>query len=267
MNRRPLPKSRSPARRNPTVSAAGPHQLFTPPVAPEGPHFVYDVGPELFLGRAGRGPLEVVWDTNILIDYFTHGAQMWEGEALLVEDEDYEAELHALQMVLNLWVLRDIHFHVLDRSVTDAKKELSEQRQHRRRRAIEELAEALRYDIWADEPQAEAWPEVTGDLQTPLFPMPDLAAGLPEGADRELVREAIAMNAHVFLTRDEGVLRHKTAMAQHQLLIASPLDLLEELTACGAMHCILKPGMSYWPIPDLQRIVHLINIVGYSEDS
>lgn len=55
-------------------------------VPPVGPHFAYKHGPGLFLGRRGEGPLEVVWDTNVLIDYLTYGAQMWEGEPFHAPD-------------------------------------------------------------------------------------------------------------------------------------------------------------------------------------
>jgi hypothetical protein len=46
------------------------------------------------------------------------------------------------------------------------------------------------------------------------------------------------------------------------LLIASPLDLLEQLTACGALLAILRPETVYWPLPDLQRAAHLIRALG-----
>lgn len=66
---------------------------------PEGPYFVYEHGPGLFLGRTGEGPLQAVWDTNILIDYLKYGATMWDGEDLAVDDEAYRAELEALHIL------------------------------------------------------------------------------------------------------------------------------------------------------------------------
>ena len=55
-------------------------------VPPVGPHFVYDHAPGLFLARRGEGPLEVVWDTNVLVDYLQYGAAMWEGKPLDAPD-------------------------------------------------------------------------------------------------------------------------------------------------------------------------------------
>jgi hypothetical protein len=40
----------------------------------EGGGFFYENCPELFLGRAGYGPLRIAWDTNVLIDYAEFGA-------------------------------------------------------------------------------------------------------------------------------------------------------------------------------------------------
>lgn len=76
---------------------------------PEGPHFLYEDGPSLFLGRGGRGPLQVTWDTNLLIDYFEYGTQLWGSESLprAVPTEQGE-ELEGLQVLVSLWVLRDI---------------------------------------------------------------------------------------------------------------------------------------------------------------
>ena len=70
------------------------------PQLPEGRYFVYDSAPSLFLGRRGHGPLEVVWDTNILIDYLKYGARIWEGEDFEVSDEDYYAELEGLTQLI-----------------------------------------------------------------------------------------------------------------------------------------------------------------------
>lgn len=81
------------------------------PVA-EGPHFVYQDNPRLFLGRRGRGPLRVAWDTNLLIDYFEHGRALWENKSLpeLVPGT-YGEELEGLQIVMAVWILRDIRFY------------------------------------------------------------------------------------------------------------------------------------------------------------
>lgn len=104
-------------------------------VPPVGPHFVYDDARGL-LGRRGEGPLKVVWDTNVLIDYLQYDADLWEGEPLDAPD-GYLEELEGLALLITLWSLRDIRFHVLPESVTDAKRRLTEERIVARACAIE----------------------------------------------------------------------------------------------------------------------------------
>ncbi len=56
-------------------------------------HFAYERAPRRFGGRAGEGPLEIVWDTNSLLGYFFHGSAIWDGEQVDTADVDYAAEL------------------------------------------------------------------------------------------------------------------------------------------------------------------------------
>ena len=60
------------------------------------------------------------------------------------------------------------------------------------------------------------------------------------------------------MTMDKGILKQRQALKPFGLLLASPLDLLEELVACGAFHCMLEPHYAYWPMPDQMRVSHLI---------
>ena len=53
--------------------------------------------------------------------------------------------------------------------------------------------------------------------------------------------------------------RHFTPLG---LLIASPQDMLEELAACGALHCLMTPTALYWPAPDQLRVAHLLDALG-----
>jgi len=246
------------------VTAAGSFPI-TLNQTPEGPYFVYDSAPDLFLGRTGRGPLEVVWDTSVLIDYFEYGGAMWEGEDLAIADDEYRAEVEGLNIIINLWTRRDIRFHVLDRTVKDAKKrQLSAERVESRRHAVGELAAALRLDMWADDRQERSRREALTDASgEPLPPSEARLQRLPKGIDRDLVRDAVTMGAHVFLTRDKPLLRHAESIKAHRLLLLSPLDLVEELAACGALLALLKPETAYWPLPDLQRMTHLINAIGH----
>ena len=211
-------------------------------------HFDYAAAPELFGGRSGAGALEIVWDTNVLIDYFTYGHQLWEdGEAGLREPKLAE-ELAGLQWLIELWLRRDLRFRILPRTVTDARKRLSSDRRQQRERALDELASALSLDGW-EEPHAR--PEASRLASTAL-------ARVPAGGDRELVADALSLGAHVYLTRDRRVLSCRDALFAHGLLLASPIDLLLELGAVGELDVLVRPELARWPAPDLQRMSHLV---------
>ncbi|MFD6135742.1 hypothetical protein [Isoptericola sp. NPDC060257] len=58
----------------------------------------------------------------------------------------------------------------------------------------------------------------------------------------------------------------RTDLASLGLLLVTPLDLVEELGAVGALHCLFEPQHLYWPMPDQQRVSHLIHALGPVED-
>ncbi len=223
---------------------------------PEGPHFSYELGESLFLGRKGRGPLEIAWDTNLLIDYFQYGRLLWDG--LPLPDSiggEHGEELEGLQLIISLWVLRDIRFHILRRTIWDSKrKPLSEDQRRRREAAWHEFCAAI--SLMTDE---ESEPSASSAGSAANVQPEEALSRLPEGNDRQLVADAYAQGAHVFMTCDKRVLSARGHWARHGLLLASPLDLLEELAACGALFCMLEPQYLYWPFPDLERVSHLIH--------
>jgi hypothetical protein len=153
-----------------------------------------------------------------------------------------------------LWVLRDIRFVILPATITDATKKLSQERRASRLNAFREFASALQ--LVSDDPPE--MPSRDGLLILPEAMLERAASQLPEGYDRALVSSAARLGLHVFLTRDKGILRHRDALRPFGLLLASPLDLFEELLACGAFHCMLEPRCAYWPMPDQMRVGHLI---------
>jgi hypothetical protein len=222
---------------------------------PIGPDFDYTSSPELFAGREGCGPLDVVWDTNLLIDYFQYGRALWEDEPLPDELGDYGDELEALQLIVAVWVIREIRFHILPRVLVDAKRKLSQQRRGERINALENFAAALR--LVASE-QDDPPPASRAHSLQANSGFRQVLAQVPS-TDRPLVADAVHLDAHVFLTRDQGVLACKQGLRPFGLLIATPGDLLEQLSACGALHCLLVPQTAYWPLPDQARVTHLIN--------
>jgi len=224
--------------------------------APVGPGFDYGGCPDLFGGRRGYGPLHVVWDTNLLIDYFQHGRALWEGESLVGELGEYGEELEALQLLFAVWVIRDIRFRILPRVLVDAKRKLSRERRTERANALENFAAALRLVAFeADDTAAASSPARSLKGNAGFLRV----LGQVPAEDRPLVADAVELDAHVFLTRDRGVLACRQALRPFGLLIESPGDLLEQLSACGALHCLMVPGAAYWPLPDQARVTHLIN--------
>ena len=83
-------------------------------------------------------------------------------------------------------------------------------------------------------------------------------AQVPAGFDRALVSTAARLGLHVFMTRDKGILRNRDTLKPFGLLLASPLDIVEDLVACGVFHCMLEPRCARWPMPDQMRVGHLI---------
>jgi hypothetical protein len=218
----------------------------------EGPHFVYEQNPALFLGRRGRGPLRVAWDTNLLIDYFQHGRAVWENKSLpeLVPGT-YGEELEGLQIVMAVWILRDIRFYILRGTLRDAKRALSARRLDQRLQAFREFTDALSF-VEAEEDQREPPPLLLPDSE-----LQRVLNSVPAGDDRSLVEEAVRKRMHVFLTRDTDVLKARHKLQAFGLLIASPLDLLTEIARCGALYCLTDPEFAYWPLPDRARVAHL----------
>lgn len=226
---------------------------------PIGPDFDYGASMDLFGTRRGRGSLYIAWDTNLLIDYFAFGARLWRRQGLpeSLEEGNY-LTLEGLELLLALWVVRDIRFVVLPQVIDDAKKRLSDQRRQNRINAFHEFVGALRLvSSTTDGDELEA-PSRAGLLELPRQAVEDTLQAVPAGLDRRLVRAAVRSGVHVLITKDRGMLRGAPALRRLGLAITDPQQLLEWLFAAGAFHCLLDPRFLYWPMPDQQRIAHLI---------
>lgn len=237
------------------ISGFGPKE--TPDVHIEGPHFVYENEPTLFSYRGGYGPLNIAWDTNLLIDYFNHGAALWRGEELVGSEPTHSEQLEALQVIMALWVLRDIRMAILPGTVVDSRKaQVPADRQRRRSQALHQFFAAI--DVIA----GDSTP-ILPPLLLPANHLDEATLVVPEGGDRHLVRAAVRGGAHVFLTCDRKVLAAASALRPFGLLITSPQDLLEPLAASGALFCLTDPNRHlHWPIPDLQRVTKLMAAIG-----
>ena len=224
-------------------------------------HFVYERMPRVFLGRKGEGALEIVWDTNILIDYLDHGASLWAGHDLPADAQEPE-QVAALGQLIDLWMLRDIRIRILDETIDDAKRRLTQERREARVIALTEMTAALALDDCDTAPPEGSQRRVlSGAAAAEREYLRGVLSTVPVGMDRELVASSIQLGAHVFLTRDRGVLACADRLRQFALHVSTPLDLLVELTATGEVVSLSDPSSVPWPIPDLQRMSHLIQIL------
>lgn len=225
-------------------------ELPAPAFAPEGPHFLYDQGPQLFSQRTGRGPLRVMLDTNIFVDFVERAQTIWV-EDIEVGDKHGE-ELEALQLIMAAWVIRDIRLFLPDALRWDGGHRLSMSRRRQRAHAIREFDMALQLVGEFDEdPQPGPI-----DVRT----MNSLLERVPKGGDRSIAREAATAGMHVLLTRDERFLKARPNMRLLGVLLVSPQELFESLVMAGAFHCLLFPQCAYWPLPDQHRTSHLARL-------
>ena len=209
-----------------------------------------------------HGPLVVALDSNALIDLQQHGNLLLNGKVPEGLDEVYAADLSGLADLLNLWLLRDIRFVVTPRSFTDAKK-VTQRFLDRRLPAVHAIAESLAFQLgdWA-QPAPSSRPASTLGNET----------ALPDGPDRDLVLEAQAVGAHVFLTRDRLVLE-RVALSGPSMAVAPPAWLAGELAnagiqpffggTCGRDACPYH-GWSM-PAPDMGKWGGLLSILGDEE--
>ena len=239
-----------------------------------GPEFDYGSSWSIFGSRTGIGPLYIAWDTNLLVDYFDYGAALWRGERIPenLDEKTYNA-MEQLKPLLALSVVRDIRMVLLPHALDDFgkrrtqldehKKKLMETRKTNRLRAFDRFEAALSLLETGDADLDPISREGLRDL--PSSALEDALQFVPAGGDRELVRQAVKRGVHIFLSKDDGVLRARDRLAPFGLYITNPGDLLEEMVAAGAYNCMLAPNKMYWPLPDQQRVANLIESLPASD--
>lgn len=209
-----------------------------------------------------HGPLVVALDSNVLVDFQQHGEMLLNGELPAVDD-DYAADLTGLTDLLNLWLLRDIRFVVTPRSKTDAKR-VNQRFLDRRLPAIDAISGSLAF-------QFGDWNALAPSHADSPAPVGG-ETGLPHGPDRDLVLEAQAVGAHVFLTRDRLVLERVT-LSGPAMAVIPPRALAEALFeagvrpifggTCGGHGCPYN-GWEF-PAPDMGKWGGLLSIFEEAE--
>ncbi|GAA1044458.1 hypothetical protein [Streptomyces murinus] len=221
-------------------------------------HFTYGDIPGIRLGRSGRGPMRIAWDTNVLLDYLEYGFHMWDGREWPVKEGKYLEDLEALNALLNAYIFLDLRFFLFDRVLVDAKKSLTVERRQQRELAIDCFAEALFFADYGI-PEHNSDPDLmqpgTVDMSYRHHRHSEQLSLLPGGHDRMLVMEALDRDIHVFMTRDQGILKNAERFKPLRLLLVSPsglCDLIDEAQ-------IPVPAM---PAPDLARVSRVIQALG-----
>lgn len=204
-----------------------------------------------------HGPLVVALDSSILIDLQQRGTEMFDG-VVDVSEPKYAEELDSLGQLIDLWLLRDIRLIVAPRSCTDAKR-ITARFTSSRGPTIRALAESLAYQYgdWTEPAPSE------GEGAMSSYGV----RGLPNGADKDLVAEAVAIRAHVFLTRDDALIAN-VQVPELGPWVCSPSALMRELQNSSITH--LSGGLCHGsscpyaafsvPGPDLGKWTGLLSI-------
>lgn len=201
-----------------------------------------------------HGPLVVSLDSSILIDLQQHGTAILNDD-VAVSEEKYAKQLASLGWLLDVWLLRDIRLIVTPRSYTDAKK-VTDRFTSRRAPTIQALAKSLAFQMTGLPPSEWCNLQTGGNR----------VQGLPRSADRDLVEEAIAVGAQVFLTRDYKLVT-KASVPDRSLRVCMPSDLEYELRnanvegfeggLCNGVGC---PFPEFLPAPDMGKWAELFSI-------
>ncbi|MFJ6004026.1 hypothetical protein [Arthrobacter sp. NPDC092385] len=192
-----------------------------------------------------HGPLIMALDSNILIDLRQHGSALLNGDQITGLDAGYEEDLDGLARILDLWMVRDIRFIVTPRSLTDARKR-TERFRVSQAPAVEAIAESLAF-------QVGNWDEAVNMSPPPCSSIGE-EKGLPSGADRDLVLEAQAIGAHIFLTRDKRILT-KTQLSGPKVGIMAPAAVAENFKSAnveifsGGICALSDCPYTTWPLP------------------
>jgi hypothetical protein len=145
---------------------------------------------------------------------------------------------------MTVWCWRDLRFWVFQRQLTDARRGLDADR----RRTRAEILGAF----MSDAVERASWGH-RDPLPTPRSRI--AARRLPDGADRDLVEEALGVGCDVFLTEDDKVLKCDALLAPHGLRVLRTRELLEALLSIGELG---ERRSLYGVVPDNHGMTHLM---------
>ncbi len=215
--------------------------------------FRYSDAPDLFCGRAGEGPLVLAFDTNIVIpltqrfDDVVTSLGFVGLQPSLWDDPD-----GALQDLFAVWFWRHVSVHISSLVLVDAKKGLDERSEQLRMRALETFAQ----DRWLR--------DADPDERSSVAQAPPRLEELPPGRDGELVRDAVSVGAHAFVTFDRGIHRYDEVAKRWGLRLCEPAWLLRALADSGEFSAL--PVGALPPVADLLMLSELYGLVDDEAD-
>lgn len=218
--------------------------------------------PTIFGGRKGVGPLIVLPDTNVLIEFRELIAEAEGGNGFVVRPGWGEHPGDALQDLVQLWWWRDVRFWVGKEHLTDERRRMAPKQREIRSAAVDQMWQdfvergrhetVVRSDIAL---VSRPCPLHSGPPDPPLGDESYVEARWPAGdLDRSLVRAALDNACHVFLTRDRGVLRRRQHFINNSLAIMAPTEMIAALRAAGELDD--TAGIDA-PAPDITALVRL----------
>ncbi len=229
----------------------GTDRITTSALAHEG--FDYAACRSVFGDRSGIGPLIICPDTSVLIDLLDGGDAIDALAMGIVDDGplafgpilsgNWSVRRDAVDDLMRLWFWRDIRFFVSDIYLEDSNKPLAQDRLQQRKRVMQAFAQDIwargGFDVFADEVEEEDAVRCPFHGRVLSDRVSRHVAYLehrrwPTGTrDALLLREAIEVGAHVFLTEDHGILACAATGRAHGTEILRPGDLLHMLDRAG----------------------------------
>ena len=218
--------------------------------------FTYASSPQLFHSLEGTGPLIVLPDTSVLIDLVQGGGDALDELGTVLTDPDgivfgpvldgaWGDRRAAIDDVIRLWFWRDIRFYISPIYQRDSNKPLDDRRMQERQRVVDAMAQ----DFWSrggfDQHSADddALSARAMRGRTPGGTMSLLEHRRWPSGERDalLLREAIEVGCHVFLTEDKGILGCAETGRAYGLAVLRPAQMLELLDQAGELSTTQAP--------------------------
>jgi hypothetical protein len=235
--------------------------------------FWRELTPAVFGHREGIGPLVVMPDTSVLIEFREYMDRVGDGALIAIAPNwsPLRDRLDAMQDLVQLWWSRDLRFAVSAEHLADGK--MNELRTLAREAAVRELER----DYWErgglapflSEEEALAEEDIDQPCAWHCAGGPRPSSDSVEAQewrwpkdepDRSLARAAYDAGCHIFLTSDKDILKCHPSLFSHGMAVLSPRQLIDALGRSGELE---KDFGMHSPAADVSTLSTLA--VGFPE--